>query len=40
MCDLLERVLKRVQPETLDHSICVVDKKRIRITQLPIKRNA
>lgn len=38
MCDLLERVLTKVPPETLEVSICVVDKKRIRITQLPIKK--
>ena len=39
MCDLLERVLKQVTPETLECSICIVDKKRIRITQLPLKRD-
>jgi predicted nuclease of predicted toxin-antitoxin system len=39
MCDLLERVLKQVMSETLACSICVVDKKRIHITQLPIKHN-
>ena len=39
MCDLLERVLKEVPPETLEISICVVDRKRIHITQLPLKRN-
>jgi predicted nuclease of predicted toxin-antitoxin system len=38
MCDLLERVLKEVQPEILEISICVVDKKRIRVTQLPLNR--
>ncbi|MCB0155661.1 MAG: DUF5615 family PIN-like protein [Anaerolineae bacterium] len=37
MCDLLERVLKSVSSEILEVSICVVDKKRIRITQLPLK---
>ncbi len=36
MCDLLERVLGQVLPGTLESSICVVDKKRIRITGLPI----
>jgi predicted nuclease of predicted toxin-antitoxin system len=39
MCDLLERVLKEVPPEVLGVSICVVDKKRVRITRLPLKRN-
>ena len=38
MCDLLERVLKSVSPETLAFSICVVDRKRIRVTQLPLSR--
>jgi predicted nuclease of predicted toxin-antitoxin system len=38
MCALLERVLKQVPPETLSSSICVVDKKRIRITRLPLSR--
>ncbi len=36
MCELLERVLKQVMPGILESSICVVDKKRIRITELPI----
>lgn len=40
MCDLLERVLKKVPPETLEVSICVVDKNRIRITHLPIKKTS
>ncbi|MCB9106247.1 MAG: DUF5615 family PIN-like protein [Anaerolineales bacterium] len=40
MCDLLERVLKKVSPETLEISVCVVDRKRIRITQLPLRRNS
>jgi predicted nuclease of predicted toxin-antitoxin system len=38
MCALLERVLKQVPPEDLSSSICVVDKKRIRITRLPLSR--
>ena len=38
MCDLLERVLKKVPPEVLESSICVVDKRRIRVTQLPLNR--
>lgn len=36
MCDLLERVLNEVLPEVLESSICVVDRKRIRVTRLPI----
>jgi len=40
MCDLLRRVLQRVSPEVLGRSICVVDKKRIRVTQLPFERKA
>jgi predicted nuclease of predicted toxin-antitoxin system len=39
MCDLLEKVLKKVTPETLAISICVVDKKRIRVTRLPLNRH-
>ena len=38
MCDLLERVLRQVASEALESSICVVDKKRIRLTQLPLIR--
>ena len=38
MCDLLERVLKEVPPEVLDSSVCVVDRRRIRVTQLPLNR--
>ncbi len=34
---LLERVLQTVPPETLERSVCVVDKKRIRVTPLPLK---
>ena len=36
MCDLLERLLKTVRPEVMERYVCVVDKSRIRITQLPI----
>jgi len=36
MCALLERVLKEVAAETLAKSICVIDKKRVRVTQLPL----
>lgn len=38
MCGLLEKVLKRVPSEVMGRSICVVDKKRIRITRLPLTR--
>ena len=40
MCDLLARVLQKVSPETLERSICVVDKKRVRVTRLPLERKA
>jgi len=40
MCELLERVLQEVVPDVLENSICVVDKRRIRITRLPLDRNA
>lgn len=36
MCDLLGRVLRKVPAETLERSICVVDRKRIRVTRLPL----
>ena len=36
MCDLLRRVLQRVPSETLERSICVVDKQRVRVTPLPL----
>lgn len=36
MRDLLERVLTAVAPETLERSICVVDKQRIRLASLPL----
>lgn len=38
MRDLLDRVFKEVPHKNLEDSICVVDRKRIRITQLPISR--
>lgn len=38
MCKLLERVLKNIAPATLESAICVVDQKRVRILQLPIRR--
>jgi predicted nuclease of predicted toxin-antitoxin system len=37
MCDLLERVLTKVPPETLQVSICVVDRRQIRYTRLPLR---
>lgn len=37
MCDLLERVLSEVPPDVLETSICVVDKRRIRYTRLPLQ---
>jgi predicted nuclease of predicted toxin-antitoxin system len=40
MCNLLERVLREVAPDVLESSICVVDKKRMRITRLPLDRKA
>ena len=38
MCDLLSRVLQKVSPEVLGKSISVVDKKRVRVTRLPLER--
>ncbi len=38
MRDLLERVLSEVPPEVLEVSVCVVDKRRIRFTRLPLSR--
>jgi predicted nuclease of predicted toxin-antitoxin system len=38
MRELLERVLNKVPAEKLAVSICVVDRNRIRVTQLPIGR--
>jgi predicted nuclease of predicted toxin-antitoxin system len=37
MAALLERTLDAVSPDVLAHSICVVDKRRIRLTQLPVQ---
>jgi hypothetical protein len=33
----LSRVLQEVSPEQLERSICVVDRRRIRLTRLPIR---
>ena len=38
MCELLERVLRQTPPEVIEKSICVVDKRRLRITRLPLER--
>jgi predicted nuclease of predicted toxin-antitoxin system len=38
MRDLIERVLKQVPLETLETSICVVDRRRIRCTRLPLSQ--
>ena len=38
MCDLLSRVLAKVTPEDLEKSVCVVDRRRIRVTRLPFSR--
>jgi predicted nuclease of predicted toxin-antitoxin system len=40
MCELLERVLAEVPPEQLEVSVCVVDRRRIRLTRLPLLRNS
>jgi predicted nuclease of predicted toxin-antitoxin system len=37
MCELLNKVLDRVPTDALQVSICVVDRKRIRITRLPLE---
>jgi len=36
MCDLLERGPREVPPEVLERSVSVVDRRRIRVTRLPI----
>lgn len=38
MCDLLERVLRDVSSRILESSVCIVDKRRMRITRLPLDR--
>jgi len=38
MENLLIKVLERMDISTLKQSICVVDKKRIRVTRLPITK--
>jgi len=37
MCDLLDRVLSSISIHVLKESVCVVDKKRIRVTRLPLQ---
>jgi predicted nuclease of predicted toxin-antitoxin system len=37
-CDLLGRVLQKVPAEVLEKSICVVDRRRVRVTRLPFGR--
>lgn len=37
MRELLEKVLTSVDNQLLPKSICVVDKKRVRVTRLPLK---
>ena len=39
MRDLLDRVLIEVPPEILESSICVVDRRRIRCTRLPLQHD-
>lgn len=36
MQSLLGRVLDAVETEALEHSICVVDRRRVRVTRLPL----
>ena len=36
MAELLDRALDSVPPEVLARSICVVDRRRIRVTELPV----
>lgn len=38
MRELVARVLETVKPDALKHSIAVVDKRRIRVTRLPLKK--
>ena len=40
MCDLPERVLREVPPEVLERSVSVVDRRRIRVTRLPLGRTS
>jgi len=40
MRHLLTRVLTQVAPDILGVSICVVDQKRIRVTQLPLNQTS
>jgi len=38
MAELLDRVLTEVPSEVLESAVCVVDRHRIRITHLPLRR--
>jgi len=38
MCALLTRVLEKVRSDVLEESVCVVDKRRVRVTRLPFER--
>ena len=38
MQQLLTSVLKKIDLKTLNHSVCVVDKNKLRVTGLPIKK--
>jgi len=38
MRELVARVLDTIDPNVLQHAIAVVDKRRIRVTRLPLKR--
>ena len=40
MCGLLERVFREAPPEVIEKSVCVIDKRRVRITRLPLKRGS
>lgn len=40
MCELLDRVLAEVPTESLEASVCVVDRRRIRLTRLPLQRDS
>jgi predicted nuclease of predicted toxin-antitoxin system len=40
MCELLERVLAKVPSDQLEASVCVVDRRRIRLTRLPLRRDS
>jgi predicted nuclease of predicted toxin-antitoxin system len=39
MCDLLARVLQKVPAEVLERSVCVVDRRRVRVWKSACKRD-